>query len=584
VSTFVLLKQGADPSAVDKKIATIMNPLVAKDYKPGEYLVRLQPLSDIHFNATLPAEMDRDSNPKYSYILGTIGILVLFIACINFVTLSIGRSATRALEVGVRKVLGAGRKQLVRQFWGESVILALLALLVGILLAFVLLKPFNQLAGRELSLAFNGFTFLFCFLILALIALLAGMYPAVIVSGFKPIEVLKGKLTGGYRIGFFRKALVVGQFVASIIMIIATISVSKQLDYLRSKDLGYQKEHVIVVPTNLPRLEGTQLALRFKNELAGHPQILSSTASLYSMAEYGWMQLGYTDKQNIFRRFRFNVIDTDFIPSMGLQVVKGRTFSKDNAADSNAILVNEALVKEYGWKDPVGQKLPGKYDQAIIGVVKDFHLESLHATIKPAMLALKADSIFRQSSDVTYDFSPRPRISVRFKEGNIQEHLDLLKATWKSVAGDRDFEYQFLDEALATANQQEQRLGNIVRYASVLSIFIACMGLFGLATLVVVRRTKEIGIRKVLGAEVTNIVTLLSKDFVFMVLIASLIAFPIAWWALNKWLQDFAYRIHIPIALFVLSAVIALLIALLTVSIQAIRAALMNPVKSLRTE
>jgi putative ABC transport system permease protein len=331
-------------------------------------------------------------------------------------------------------------------------------------------------------------------------------------------------------------------------------------------------------------MEGAQLAMRFKNELAGHPQVLNTTASLYSMAEYGWMQLGYTDKQNVFRRFKFNVIDTDFINAMGLQVIKGRPFSKDNAADSNAILVNEALVKEYGWKDPIGQKLPGKYDQAIIGVVKDFHLESLHATIKPAILALKADSIFSQSSDVTYDFSPRPRISVRFKEGNIQGHLSTLKTTWKTVAGDRDFEYQFLDEALATAYQQEQRLGNIVQYASVLSIFIACMGLFGLATLVVVRRTKEIGIRKVLGAEVTNIVTLLSKDFVVLVLVASLIAFPIAWWALNKWLQDFAYRIDVPIALFILAAGITLLIALLTVSIQAIRAALMNPVKSLRTE
>jgi putative ABC transport system permease protein len=584
VGTFLVLRNDAKPEEVNRKIATIMNPLVAKNYKPGEYLVRLQPLSDLHFNATLPAEMDRDSNPKYSYILGTIAALILLIACINFVTLSIGRSATRALEVGVRKVLGADRRQLIRQFWGEALLLTFLALVIGILLATVFNKPFNELAGRELSLSFNGFTVLFCFLVLCVIALVAGIYRAFIMSAFKPIEVLKGKMNVGYRIGFFRRALVVGQFVASIVMIIATFSVGKQLNYLQSKDLGYKREQVIIVPTNLPRPEGAQLARRFRNALAGNPQVLSSTTSLYSMANNGWMSLGYTDNQNVFRQFRFNAIDTDFIPAMGLQITRGRAFSKDNAADSNTIIVNEALVRDYGWKHPIGQKLPGKYEQTVIGVVKDFHFESLHASIKPVVMALKPDSIFSRSSDVSYESSPRPRITVRFKEGSIQEHLDILRATWKTVAGDRDFEYTFLDDALATAYQQEQRLGNIVKYASVLSIFVACLGLFGLATLVVVRRTKEIGIRKVLGADVPGIIGLLSRDFIVLVLVASVIAFPIAWWALNKWLQDFAYRIDVPWMAFIAAALLVLLVALLTVGFQAMKAALMNPVKSLRTE
>jgi putative ABC transport system permease protein len=269
---------------------------------------------------------------------------------------------------------------------------------------------------------------------------------------------------------------------------------------------------------------------------------------------------------------------------MGLQVVKGRGFAKGNTADSNHIIVNEALVKEYGWKEPLGQKLPGKYEQTVIGVVKDFHLESLHATVKPVVMAMKPDSIFKQSSDVSFATPPRPRITVRFKEGNVQQNVDYLRSVWKLVAGDRDFEFVFLDDALATAYQQEQRLGNIVKYASVLSIFIACMGLFGLATLVVVRRTKEIGIRKVLGADIPGIVRLLSIDFVVLVIIAAFIAFPIAWWALNKWLEDFAYRIDLPLLAFVGAAVLVLLVALLTVSFQAIKAALMNPVKSLRTE
>lgn len=584
VLTFVVLKEGANIANVNAKIATIMNPLVAKNYKPGQYNVRLQPLTDLHFNSTLPDDMERDSNPKYSYILATIGLLILLIACINFVTLSIGRSTTRALEVGVRKVLGAGRKQLIRQFWGESLLLTLLSLIVGLLLALILLKPFNGLADRELRLPIDVFTIVFCLGVVCIIGLVAGIYPAIVLSGFKPIQVLKGRLVAGNSMGFFRKALVVGQFVASIIMIIATISVNKQLNYLQTKNLGYNREHLIIVPTNLPRREGSALAERFKNALAGNPQIISSTASLYSMANYGWMKLGYNDRQNVFRQFRFNAVDVDFINTMGLQIVQGRMFAKGNAADSNTIIVNEALVKEYGWKDPIGKTLPGKYDQQVIGVVKDFHFESLHTPIGPAVIALKPDSIFSQSSDMTYESSPRPRISVRFREGAVQDHIAILKTAWASVAGDQDFEYDFLDEALALAYQQEQRLGNIVKYASILSIFIACMGLFGLATLVVVRRTKEIGIRKVLGADASGIIALLSKDFIVLVLVAALIAFPIAWWALNDWLQDFAFRIQIPLWVFFAAAMLTMIVALFTVSMQALKAAWTNPVKSLRTE
>jgi len=584
LQTFVRLKKDASVATVDKKIAAIMNPLVTKNYKPGEYLVRLQPLSDIHFNSTLPEGVDRPSDPKYASILATIGILILLIACINFVTLSIGRSATRALEVGVRKVLGAERLQVLRQFWGESLLLTLMAVLVGIGLALLLQKPFNQLANRELGLQFNGFTLLFFFLLVVAIGLLAGIYPALVLSKFRPIEVLKGKLKIGNNIGFFRKALIVGQFVASISMIIGTFSIGKQLNFLRSKNLGYNREHVVVVATNQPRKEGNKVAELFKTAVLSSPDVVGASTSLYSMAHYGWMQLGYNDKNHIFRQFKFNAVDVDFVPVMGLQMVAGRAFSKDNSADSNYILVNEALVKEYGWKDPIGKQLPGKYSQRVLGVVKDFNVDDLHSAIKPAVMALKPDSIFSQSSDVTYDASPQPRISVRFRGGNLQDHVAFLQSTWKSVADGKDFDYVFLDEALNAAYEQEQRLGDVVRYASFLAIFIACMGLFGLATLIVVRRTKEIGIRKVLGADVSRIVLLLSKDFVLLVLIASLVAFPLAYWGLNKWLEDFAYRISIPWLAFAGAALLALAVALVTVGFQAVKAAWMNPVKSLRTE
>jgi putative ABC transport system permease protein len=584
VETYILLKKGATTALTDSKIPAVLQPLVAKNYKPGEYNVRLQPMSDIHLNNILPAGNQPISDPKYSYILGTIGILILLIACVNFVTLSIGRSTTRALEVGIRKVLGAGRQQLIRQYWGEALMLSFFSLVTGILLAIVLVKPFNQLADRQLSIPFDSFTLLFYFLIVTVIGLTAGIYPAIVLSGFKPIQVLKGKLKAGTKMNFLGKALVTGQFVASIIMIIATITIGKQLDYMRTKDLGYNKDHIIIIPTNKPRLEGNRLAARFKTAIEKNAQVVSSTNSMYSMAEQGWMTLGYSDDKDVFRQFRLNVVDADFIKTMNLKLMAGRDFMKGNLADSNSIIVNEAMVKEYGWKDPIGQKLPGKYQQPVIGVVKDFHFESLHTDIKPAMMALKPDSIRAASSDVSTSFSTQPRISVRLRGGDIQNQIEFLKASWKTVAGDQDFEFSFLDEALNAAYRQEQRLGNMVRYASALSIFIACMGLFGLATLIVVKRTKEIGIRKVLGASVGNIVAMLSKDFLKLIVVAAFVAFPIAWWALHKWLQDFVFRIDIAWWIFILAGVVTALVAVITISIQAVKAATTSPVKNLRTE
>ncbi len=583
VGTYVLLKEGADPAVVNAKIPSFMDPLVSKSYKPGGYVVTLQPLSDIHFNTTLPEELTGASNPLYAYILATVGILILLIACINFITLATGRSATRALEVGVRKVMGARKKQLIAQFFGESFLVTLMALLTGILLAFLLLKSFNQMANREFILTADGFTVIFCLFLLFFITLFAGGYPALVLSSFQPVKVLKGKVkTSG--MGIFGKVLIISQFVASIVMIICTIIIGKQLNYLQIKDLGFEREHVVIVPTNLPMAEGNVLASRFKTVLEGNPQVASASNAIFSMAEFGWASLGYKDDNEAFRQFRFNAVDPNFINTMDLQVIQGRGFMKENPADSNAIVVNEALVRQYGWEDPIGKKLPGKYPQEVIGVVKDFHFESLHSPILPAVMALKAGPFFQFPSDVSMSYSPRPRVSVKFREGNLEEHIALLENTWKSVAGDQEFQFRFLDESLAAVYEQERRLGKIVQYASVLSIFIACLGLFGLATLVVARRRKEIGIRKVLGANVSTLVATLNKDFVIHILIASVIAFPLAWLMLNRWMRDFEYRIDIPVWVFAVAALIVMVVAMLTVSFQSVKAALSNPVKGLRSE
>lgn len=583
VQTYVLLKEGSDPAVVNSKIPVFMDPLVTKNYKPGEYNVRLQPLSDIHFNTTLPEELGGASNPLYSYILASVGFLILLIACINFITLSTGRSATRALEVGVRKVLGAERKQLIWQFWGESFLITLFSITVGIILAFLFLNSFNTLANREFVFTPDTFTILFCLLLLVVITLFAGGYPALILSSFQPVKVLKGRIkTGG--MSLFGKSLVIGQFVASIVMIICTIIIGKQLNYLQSKDLGFNKEHVVVVPTNKSGSEGNALAARFMSALEENPQIIQATTSMYSMAQFGWMQLGYKDDKEAFRQFRFNVVDPDFVKTMNLRIVRGRDFMKGNAADMNGIVVNEALVKQYGWEDPIGKKLPGKYPQEIIGVVEDFHIESLHTSIEPVVMAMDGEPFFEFSSDVSYAASPNPRVSVKFREGNLQDHIAILEKNWKAVAGDQEFAYRFLDDALNAAYDQERRLSKIVQYTSILSIFIACLGLFGLATLVVARRKKEIGIRKVLGADVSTLVATLNKEFVIQIIIAAVIAFPLAWLMLNRWMRDFQYRIDISFWVFLFAAVAVMAVGLLTVSFQSVKAALRNPVKGLRSE
>ena len=583
--TYVLLRKDADPDKLAKKFPSMVKKNLGEAYKEGGYIVNLQPIKKIHLDTSLPAGIEPISNPKYSYVLLTIGILILLVACVNFITLSVGRSATRALEVGVRKVLGAERQQLIRQFWGEAILLTIISVILGIILAVLLVNPFNHLINRQLELQFDVGFIGYCILIIALIGLIAGIYPAIILSGFRPVEILKGKLKLGNNTGLFRKGLITGQFVTSIAMIICTIVIGDQLDYLQNKDLGYQKEQVVIIPTNKPRLRGMELAERYRNELLKQPQVAGASVSLMSFSETPWVNVGYSDDKNIYRSFQFNAVDPYFLKTMGIQLKEGRDFSADNPADyTSSMIVNEALVKMFEWKNGVGQKLPGSIEQQIVGVVKDFNYQSLHTPVQPLAMIIKPDSFFRRINDINFAAPLQPRISVRLKAGNLSANLNTLRQVWKTVAPDQEFEYRFLDESIAAQYTTEQRTGTIVKLASALSIFIACMGLFGLVTLTVVRRTREIGIRKVLGASVSSVVKLLSKEFLILVLLAALVAFPLGWWAMNKWLEDFAYRVNIEWWVFVAAAIGALIIALLTVSYHAIKAALANPVKSLRTE
>jgi len=583
--SYVLLRKDAKPAQLAAKIPAMMKQALGEDYSEGGFELYMQPITDIHLNNKLPAGIQPISNPKYSYILATIGLLILLVACINFITLSIGRSSTRAMEVGVRKVMGAGRQQLVRQFWGEAFLLTLVSVIIGLGLSFLLISPFNQIISRELTIQFDLTFILFCISLVIVIALIAGIYPAIILSGFKPVEVLKGKLSLKSNSGWLRQGLVVGQFTASIAMIVCTIVIGQQMNYFNNKDLGYNKDQVVVVQTNLPRADGLPLAERYRTELLKHPEAIDGTVSMFSFAESPWVTMGFTNEKKEYKSFQYNAVDANFIKAMNIKVKEGRAFDLNNTSDFiNAAIVNEAFVKEFGLKDPIGKKLPGNFEQQIIGVVKDFNFESLHTPVSALMMTMTPDSVFRRTENIGFAFPPQPRLSVRMKAGNISGNLKILKEVWKEVAPNTDFAYGFLDESIAVQYTAEQRTSTIVKIASGLSVFIACMGLFGLATLTVSRRKKEIGIRKVMGADVSSIVQLLCRDFAKLVIVAAIIAFPLAWWFMHDWLKDFAYRVNISWWVFVAAGIVALLIALITVSFQAIKAAIANPVKSLRTE
>lgn len=583
--TYVLLKPGVSVAALEKKFPVMMKQQLGEEYTEGGFLLHMQPITNIHLNNTLPEGIEPISNPKYSYVLATIGILILLVACINFITLSIGRSTTRAMEVGIRKTMGAARQQLIRQFWGEAFLVTCLSVIIGIGLSALLLQPFNQLVSRALTLQLDWVFLSFCLLMIGLIALIAGVYPALVLSRFNPVEVLKGKLKMKSNSGWLRQSLIAGQFIASIAMIICTLVISEQMNYLKTKDLGFNKDQVVIVPTNKNRGAGLPMANLYRTELLKHPQVADVSVSIYTFAQTPWVELGFTDEKRVYKSFQYNTVDENFLPAMNIKVIRGRGFSADNPSDVNmAAIVNEAFVKEFNLGDAVGKKLPGRFEHQIIGVVKDFNFESLHTPVRPLLLTMKVDSVARRTENISMSSPFQPRVTVRLKAGDMKENLAMLKTAWNKTVPGQEFEYQFLDERISAQYAREQRTSTIVKLASAFSIFIACMGLFGLATLTVARRTKEIGIRKVLGATIPNIVNLLSKDFIRLVVVAAVVAFPLGWWAMSTWLKDFAYRVSIGWWIYIIAALAALLIALLTVSFQAIRAAIANPVKSLRTE
>jgi len=592
--TYLVLKPGTDPEALEAKFPRMVDTYAAaqieqvlgkswEDYKKdgNGYRYFLQPISSVHLDPThIEAKMKPGGNVNYVYFLICIACLILAIACINFMNLATARSADRAREVGVRKTMGSLKGQLVSQFLIESIVLTIASTVFAVGVMYIMLPYFNTLTGKQLAFELSGGVALLLAGIAVVVGFLAGSYPAFVLSAFNPIEVMKGKFTGTAKGALLRNGLVVFQFFISIVLIIGTLVVGQQMRYMQDKNLGYDKEHVLVIERVFALGEKAQT---FIDELKRMPEVINTGGTFSMLGREGdffgsqWRAEG----SNEILTTKTMVIDDEFASTIGFEFVSGTGYS--NASnDSLSIILNEAAVKVMGIDDPVGKKLSQvqrrqegnvTVEYTITGVIKDFNFQTLRDPITPLTIQ-STESIDGQP---VYAY-------LRLKGKHLPTVVEKTQAKWKEFAPDQLFKYVFLDDNLKSQYENEKRAGEVFAIFSALAIIIACVGLFGLAAYTAGLRTKEIGIRKVMGASVAGVIVLLSKDFTKLILIAFILAAPFAWYLMDNWLKGFAYRIELGIGVFLLAGLTSLLISWITVSYQSIKAAIVNPVVSLRSD
>jgi putative ABC transport system permease protein len=587
INTYVLLKKNADIKSFEGKLNTMVQQHFgvqnyAKLEKGGNYIrLSLVPLTDIHLKSNRQYELGSNNSITYVYIFSAIALFVLLIACINFMNLSTARSANRAREVGIRKVLGSSRNFLVAQFLTESIVITFFGAILAVLAAWVLLPLFNQLSGKELSVSLQTVAWLVPLLlaIVVIVGVLAGSYPAFYLSAFQPIQVLKGKISTGFKGSLLRNFLVVFQFAVSIFLIIGTLVIYSQLNYIQKKDLGFNRNQVLVVKN----AQVLQNAKTFKQEVKQLTNVENATLSSFLPTGIARQPDNvFKDKNTSAKGALFTeiwTVDNDYVNTMGMKFEQGRNFSPQLASDSLGMVINESAARMLGYyRDPIGKILyspeavNGKTvikEYRIIGVVKDFNFRSLRANITPVVMKLADDN---------------GALSIRTNAKNMKPFVEKVQAMWNKLSPNQQFEYSFMDQDFDAAYKSETRTGGLFLSFTLFAIIIACLGLFSLAAYAAEQRTREIGIRKVLGASVAAITNLLSRDFIKLVLISILIATPLAWWTMHKWLEGFAYRQNIQWWVILSAAFGAILIAFVTVSFQSIKAALANPVDSLRSE
>jgi putative ABC transport system permease protein len=584
-TTYVLFKQPSNHENFAAKLnALFRQRFGAVNYaqleKSGGYIkMNLIPLTDIHLQSNRQYELGSNGSSTYVYIFGAIALFILLIACINFMNLSTARSASRAREVGVRKVLGSSRGSLIAQFISESLLITLCAAVIAVFAAWALLPLFNHVSGKELAVSAQllGWLLPLMVLIIIVVGVLAGSYPAFYLSGFRPINVLKGKLSTGFKGSGFRNFLVVLQFSISVFLIIGTLVIYRQLNYIAHRDLGFNRSQVLVIK----HVDILDNATILKQEIKRLPGV--SNATLSGFIPTGTLRAPdaiFANKTPDAKNALFTEIwpiDEDYLNTMGMKLATGRNFSAQLISDSSNVIINETAARMLGCSNnPLNKKLyrvpgPGKpiKEYSVIGVVKDFNFSSLRDNITPVVMLLGKD---------------KGALSVRIDAKNLNQYVSRIENTWNNISPNEHFQYSFMDEDFNAAYHLEQRTGTLVLLFTIFALIIASLGLFGLVAYAAEQRTREIGIRKVLGADVSTVIILLSKDFIKLVFIAIIIATPLAWLAMQKWLQSFAYRESIHWWIFAVTGAGALLIAFITMSFQSIKAALANPVNSLRSE
>jgi putative ABC transport system permease protein len=595
--TFVQLKPGTGVAAfsdrLNRNVARLTEGIkLSKDDKLSH---QLQPLTDIHLNPAYEGVDEPASDPMYSFILCAIALAILLIACINFTTLTVGRAAGRIREVGVRKAVGADRRELMKQFWTESLLISLAAVLLAVVLSELMLPVFCDLSGKKLTLDLwsNWILIPALSLLVILSGAIAGAYPALYQSRFPAAVSLKRSPVVSSKTGLVR-ALVALQFVFSVFLIIATLTMSKQMSFITGRDLGYDRQWVVTIPVDAPGEKAATVLERFRGQLSGRPEILNISGYSYPLGSY-WLRFYTGESQEVCVNFGENInqspgngesdtqpfyytnfVDYDYLSTLNIDIIEGRNFSREYPSDATgSVLVNRAAVKAFGWEDAVGRQLPfGFKERKVIGVIDDFHFYPVHRQIEPLVLSFSGTGWLTSIGE----------IAVKIDSRDVTGTMTLLEETWKETSEGLPFSYTFLDDQVAKQYATEKRWERIVGYASLLSLLVACLGLFGVASLAVARREKEIGIRKVVGATVSHITILFLKEFALLVVLASLIASPVAYLVMNRWLENFAYRTDMGAFVFILATAVALAIAMITVIYQVIGAALANPVESLKYE
>ena len=571
-ATFVQLRPDADREKVQQKIKDFIYRYQPKE-KGALVELGLQPYSEKYLHSSFKNGQVEGGRIEYVRLFTMVAAFILLIACVNFMNLATARSAKRAKEVGVRKVIGASRQALIRQFIGEAVLLVFVSTVIAFFLALGMLPVFNDLTGKQLSLPVSEPVFWLALLVLILVTgFVAGSYPALYLSSLNATKVLKGRLRFGWPVIFFRKALVVFQFALSLILIVATIIIYRQMKYVHSANLGYDRDNLVYIPIEGELIKNYTL---FKEQALKVPGVLniSKMRNSPTIIEHHTGSIEWPGKNpNLNVSFADAVVGYDFVKTLDIKLTQGRDFAQSFGTDSASYLLNETAVQKIGFTDPVGKTVFwGNRRGTVIGVLKDFHFHSMHHTIEPLIVRL----------DEKWGWGT---ILVRIQAGKISEAIASIQNICKTINPKVPFTYQFSDQEYSRLYASEQVVSKLSNYFAFLAIFISCLGLFGLAAFTAEQRTKEIGVRKVLGASGTDIVALLSAHFLKPVSIAMLIGFPIAWYLVNKWLEDFAYKTSIEWWIFGLAGMLTIVIALLTVTFQSIKSALVNPVKSLRTE